>query len=98
MSGDRFRVGIDKRGPKKKGGGTSGGCIPLCNSVFHRGGSEFCNSNIFSSPDEFYEGVVRRRWWRWWWREHILTDIKEGGAGVHIVTDIKVKGRSNLKG
>ncbi len=24
-------------------------------------------------------------------------DIKEGGAGVHIVTDIKVKGRNNLR-
>ncbi len=31
-------------------------------------------------------------------REHILTDIKEGGVGVHIVTDIKGNGRNNLKG
>ena len=28
----------------------------------------------------------------------MVTDVKEGGAGVHIVTDIKVKGRNNLKG
>ena len=26
----------------------------------------------------------------------MVTDIEEGGAGVRIVTDIKVKGRNNL--
>ncbi len=30
-----------------------------------------------------------------WW--HMVIDVKEDGAGVHIVTDIMVKGRNNLK-